>query len=453
LRDMAHLDTVNPDLPPPPPDPIPESAPAPSAPPRPPDPFLEQTPSWYGNPFDTREVRKAKERADRAARRADRAARRVQEARDRAAGRQSGASQLVQVAGDAATAALTAVSAAADEAQAKLAKKARMRELESAVVTARAGHPVDVSPPSREEATKLVDLVDPGSDGAAFVRGVGFILAGIAALAMILIGGFGWLGFVVPVGILIAGGSLSNQIRDADRSRKATRIQLELARANVSAGGVVSLSAGPLVGQPVPAVGDQAGTAVPVNRRVKLVEGGDPRTPAEVLAVVDRLIANVRVLVPETVETLQRIRAVAARCLPDDGPLDLADHDTWQVRQICITYLPGALEHYLALPPERASEPLLDGRSARQVLDEQLALIEHRLDEIATRSYQREASGLLSHARFVADTLRPDPFQEMVAQLAANDADPARISTSDQARVTETSVPTGEPAVPTRERA
>ena len=65
------------------------------------------------------------------------------EARERAAGRRSGARQLVEAAGDAATAALTALSAAADEAQARLAEKARMRELEHAVVTARAGGHAD----------------------------------------------------------------------------------------------------------------------------------------------------------------------------------------------------------------------------------------------------------------------------------------------------------------------
>ena len=120
----------------------------------------------------------------------------------------------MDAAGDAATAALTAVSAAADEAQARLAAKARMRELEHALVTARAGGPVDASPPTRDEALKLARRVDPGSSGASFVRGVGFIVAGIVALAMMLIGGFGWLGFFVPLVILIVSGSLSDRITD-----------------------------------------------------------------------------------------------------------------------------------------------------------------------------------------------------------------------------------------------
>ena len=110
----------------------------------------------------------------------------------------------------------------------------------------------------------------------------------------------------------------------------------------------------------------------------------------------------------------------AARGLPaTDAPLDLSDHETWLLRQICIDYLPGALEHYIALPSDLASEPVLDGRSAREVLDDQLALIERRLDQMATRTYRREAGDLLTHARFVADVLRPDPFQAPLAELAS----------------------------------
>src|SRR3954453_12934501 len=48
----------------------------------------------------------------------------------------------------------------------------------------------------------------------------------------------------------------------------------------------------------------------------------------------------------------------------------------------------------------RAWSSLLDGRSARQVLDEELATIERRLAELAASSYRREAGGLLTHERF-----------------------------------------------------
>src|SRR3974390_1496687 len=147
--DLAHLDTVNPQPLQPPSEPPQE----PVAPP-PPGPPVQRPQDSFARMYETREVGKARERADRAARRADRAARRVHEAQERAAGQRPGARQLVDVAGGAGTA---PGPAAADEAQARLAAKARMRELEHAVVTARAGGSVDVSPPTRDEALKLVD--------------------------------------------------------------------------------------------------------------------------------------------------------------------------------------------------------------------------------------------------------------------------------------------------------
>jgi len=409
-------------------------------------------PSGYPGRYETREVRKALERADRAARRADRAALRLHKAEERAAGQRSGAQQLVDAAGDAATAALTAVSAAADEAQARLAAKARMRELEHAVVTARAGGPVDVTPPTRAEAMKLADRVDPGSSGASVVRGMGFILAGLVALAMSLIGGFGWLGLVVPVVILVASGSFADQIRTTDRRRRAGEIQLELARASLGATdrrpqGAIAEAVEGMRSSSVPGAGS-------VPARPRLLENGDPRTRSEILAVLDRLIANVRGQVPETdVATLGRIRDRAARALPaTDEPLDLTDHDMWLLRQICIDYVPGALDHFVALPSDLASEPLLDGRSARQVLDEQLALIERRLDELAASAYRREAGGLLTHARFLADSLRPDPFQARLAELATNEAEPVPVART-PAHAQEASAPVEHAATRERERA
>jgi len=452
LLEMAHLYTVTTQPPR-----APSRGPQEPAGPPPPAP-PERSRDWYAEPFERREIRKARERADRASLRAERAARRVREAEERAGSQRTGTRQLMDVAGDAATAALTAVSAAADEAHARLAAKARMRELEHAVVTARAGGRVDVSPPTREEALKLADHVDPGSSRASFSRGVGFILAGIAALVMTMIGGFGWLGVGVPVAILIAGGWLGNRIEIADRSRKAGRIQLELARAGLpgterAAGAAMEQLAQGVRGAstlPGPAV-----AAAPGAERPRLFEDGDPRTRSEVLARVNRLVANVRGLVEETdVATLERIRDSAALALPtNDAPLDLTDHETWLLRQICIDYLPGALEHYIALPSDLASSPVLDGRSARQVLDEQLALIESRLDQMATRTYQREAGGLLTHARFVADVLRPDPFQARLAKLAATGPDSALVAAPEPVHASEASVTMDGAAGRTRERA
>jgi hypothetical protein len=426
--------------------------------PRPPAP-PEGSPEWYSLPFETRESIKARERVARASRRADRAARRLREAQERASGQRTGKRQFLDVAGDAATAALTVVSAAADEAQARLAAKARMRELEQSVVTARAGGRVEVSPPTRTEALMLADRVDPGSSGASVARGVGLILAGIVALVMAVIGGFAVLGVGVPGAILIGGVWVGNRIQIEDRSRKAAVIQLELARASLPAG---ELKAGAVAGQlregvrPASSLPEPAPTGAGLaGEQLRLSRGGDPRTRSEVLAGLDHVIANVEGLLEEgDVATLQRIREDAALALPaTDAALDLSDHETWLLRQICIDYLPGALEHYIALPADLASEPVLDGRSAREVLDEQLALIERRLDQMATRTYRREAGDLLTHARFLADVLRPDPFRARLAELAAEGSASAPVAALEPGDAAEASATMDGAAGQRRERA
>jgi hypothetical protein len=339
--------------------------------------------------------------------------------------RKSGTGDFFEGVGEAASAVVTAVSAVADEASERLAAKARLNALEQALMTARAGGRVDIAPPTRKEALSLADRTGGTSPTASLVRFAGLIGAGITAVTFITVGGPGFLAWMIPIGLLIAGGSLADRIQAADRSRRAGRIQLELARAALPQAQRAA---------PAEAARPAVATAQPLStgadRTPRLVEEGDLRTQPEIIAALDRLAARVDGLISaEDVAALRRIRDEAALALvPDEGPLDLTDHETWLVRQICTDYLPRAIEHYLALPEELALEPVLDGRSARQILDEQLALIEGRLHQMAQRAYKREAGGLLTHARFVADSLRPDPFQERLAQLATVDTEAARVA-------------------------
>ena len=374
-----------------------------------------------------REVQRARERAERAARRADRAAGKARDVELRVA-RKSGGGDFLEAAGDAASAVVTAVSAVADEASQRIAAKTRLNALEQALITARAGGHVDIAPPTRKEALALADRVSPSSSAAATARFLGLIAAGLAAVLMVSADGFGLLGLIIPVALLVLGGSIGDRLQAAERSRRAGRIQLELARAALpqpARGTVVESAASAEASQMSPAA-----PSMGADRTPRLVEEGDLRTQPEIIAALDRLATRVEGLVPaEDVAALRRIREAAALALtPDEGPLDLTDHETWLVRQICTDYLPRAIEHYLALPPELALEPVLDGRSARQILDEQLGLIEGRLQQMAARTYQREAGGLLNHARFVADSLRPDPFQERLATLATADTEAARVA-------------------------
>jgi hypothetical protein len=156
---------------------------------------------------------------------------------------------------------------------------------------------------------------------------------------------------------------------------------------------------------PVVVVGGLYGVgalATPPTRTIDLRSGLDPanlnralaeqerrlrgRAPDDVLAAVGRIHARVR-------EILERRAA-----LPPGSP------DAFAVERTAIDYLPTALEPYLNLPRAYANRvPLSDGRTARQVLLAQLALLELELDGILEAIAKGDADRLLAHGRFLED--------------------------------------------------
>jgi hypothetical protein len=148
--------------------------------------------------------------------------------------------------------------------------------------------------------------------------------------------------------------------------------------------------------------------ATPPTRSIDLRSGLDPahlnralaeqerrlrgRAPDDVLAAVGRIHARVR-------EVLERRAA-----LPPGSP------DAFAVERTAVDYLPTALETYLNLPRVYANRvPLSDGRTARQVLLAQLALLELELDGILEAMARGDADRLLAHGRFLEDRFaRPE---------------------------------------------
>ena len=101
---------------------------------------------------------------------------------------------------------------------------------------------------------------------------------------------------------------------------------------------------------------------------------------------------------------LERIEAGAQAA---DG-LDLRP---FEVRKIAFEYLPDALERFLQLPESMASdEKLADGRTATQVLAEQLSLLDTTLAELARSYYDKDARSLLIHGRFLREKFAEQPL-------------------------------------------
>jgi hypothetical protein len=110
------------------------------------------------------------------------------------------------------------------------------------------------------------------------------------------------------------------------------------------------------------------------------------RVPDDVLAAVSRIHDQIR-------EVLDRRDA-----LPPGSP------DAFVVERTTLDYLPTALESYLNLPRGYANRvPVSQGRTARQVLLDQLTLLEAKLGEVLEAVAKGDTDRLLAHGRFLED--------------------------------------------------
>ena len=88
-----------------------------------------------------------------------------------------------------------------------------------------------------------------------------------------------------------------------------------------------------------------------------------------------------------------------------EGGAEGMDLRPFKVRRIAFEYLPQTLERYLQLPAELAGRHRIAGdRTATQALQEQLELLDARLGDLTRSYYEKDATALLVHGRFLRDT-------------------------------------------------
>jgi hypothetical protein len=133
--------------------------------------------------------------------------------------------------------------------------------------------------------------------------------------------------------------------------------------------------------------------ATPPTRTLDLHSGLDPANLNRAMAEQER---RLRGRVPEDVlAAVGRVHGLVREVLEHPDALD---------------YLPTALESYLNLPRGYANRvPVSEGRTARQVLLAQLALLEAKLGEVLDAIAKGDSDRLLAHGRFLEDRFgRPE---------------------------------------------
>jgi hypothetical protein len=142
--------------------------------------------------------------------------------------------------------------------------------------------------------------------------------------------------------------------------------------------------------------------ATPPNRSVDLRAGLDAANLTRAMA---EQVRRVKGKVPDDVLAAvlrihDEIREIAAR----SNILPPGSADAFVVEQTALDYLPTALESYLSLPRGYANRVAVDrGRTAKQVLLDQLALLESKLGEVIDAIARGDTDRLLAHGRFLAD--------------------------------------------------
>ena len=131
---------------------------------------------------------------------------------------------------------------------------------------------------------------------------------------------------------------------------------------------------------------------------------------------LDRLDGLIRQASPHLVEEMRRslasIRSSVAEVLPRLlGAGGSAGNDLFTVRETVLSYLPGTLANYVALPPAfRTSHVLADGKTARQLLVEQLALLDKQLQEVVANVAASDAQALLANGAFLRQRFQQPDF-------------------------------------------
>ena len=118
---------------------------------------------------------------------------------------------------------------------------------------------------------------------------------------------------------------------------------------------------------------------------------------------LDHVIAGARpYLTPEMQPHVTSIRSSVAEVLPRLLADGAQGNELFTVRETVLSYLPETLANYAALPPAfRTRHTLKDGRTASDLLVEQLALLDQKLREVVANVAASDARALLANGQFL----------------------------------------------------
>lgn len=140
-----------------------------------------------------------------------------------------------------------------------------------------------------------------------------------------------------------------------------------------------------------------------------------PLSPsAQIAARLDGLVERISKLVSNDVLALVKsIVSTIEEILPmlDSERFAVGDADAFTIRQTALHYLPDTMAAYFRLPPKyRTSQALENGKTARQILIEQLTVLDAKMKEVAHNLASNDAQALLTNGHFLRERFATDLF-------------------------------------------
>jgi hypothetical protein len=131
----------------------------------------------------------------------------------------------------------------------------------------------------------------------------------------------------------------------------------------------------------------------------------------------DRLVNEARAqLPPKMVGLLDSIRRSIQEVLPRLTDTPAFDDNLFTVRETIARYLPETLANYIALPPMfRVTRVLKDGKTARDLLMDQLLVLDKQMKEVVGNLARGDADALLANGEFLEAKFRERDFIGPVA--------------------------------------
>ncbi|RQO45070.1 hypothetical protein DBV14_24425 [Variovorax sp. KBW07] len=132
----------------------------------------------------------------------------------------------------------------------------------------------------------------------------------------------------------------------------------------------------------------------------------------QTLERLDHVVAQAQPHLTEDMrKSLDSVRGSVGEVLPRlVGDRSNGD-DLFTVRETVLRYLPETLANYVALPPAfRITHAVKDGKTARQLLGEQLGLLDAKLREIVANVASSDAAALVANGQFLEKKFRQPDF-------------------------------------------